>query len=279
MIYKELTMKELNPNLPDTVNEAKLYVFAQSRSDGIGYGQDETFRAVVVLPGGGYAYTSDREADPIAMQYLAAGFSVFMLRYSCAPDRYPNALLQTAAVIAHIRENFDEYHVEADKIAVCGFSAGGHLAASAGILWNEPVISETLKVPNELCKPNGMILSYPVISWSEFSHRGSFINLLGEDASEEDRKAMSLDTRVNSDTVPAFIWHTFEDTGVPVENSLLLATALRKNNIHFELHIFPEGPHGLALCNRQTWVAGNDKLMVPAAEPWMDMSITWMKNL
>ncbi len=279
MIYKTFTMKELNPNLPDTTNEATLTVFAQSQCRDIGYGMNETHRAVVVIPGGGYSGIAEREADPIAMRYLAAGFSVFLLRYSCAPDRYPTALLQVSAVIAHIRENFDEYHVEADKIVVCGFSAGGHLAASSGILWKEPVISETLKVSNELCKPNGMILCYPVITWGEHAHKGSFYKLLGEDAPESARESMSLDSRVDKDTVPAFIWHTFADDGVPVENSLYIASALRKNDIPFELHIYPEGPHGLALANRQTWIENIDQLINPAAETWMDMSITWIRNL
>lgn len=277
MIYKELTMKELNPRLPETVNPATLTVFAQEQRQGIGYGEDEKHHAVVVLPGGGYRGLAEREADPITMQYLAAGYSVFLLRYSCAPDRYPNALLQVAATIAHIRQNFEEYHV--DKIVTCGFSAGGHLSASAGILWNEPVISETLGIPNEMCKPDGMILSYPVITWGEKAHKGSFYNLLGEDAPEEKRIEMSLDGRVNSDTVPAFIWHTYQDAGVPVENSLYLAAAMRKNDIPFELHIFPEGPHGLALANRLTWNPGNDALINPSAEKWMEMSKLWINNL
>ncbi|NLD87147.1 MAG: alpha/beta hydrolase [Clostridiales bacterium] len=279
MIYKELKMREVNPNLPETINDATLYVYAISKSDHIGIGLEQTHRAVVVLPGGGYSTTSDREADPIAFRYLAAGFSVFLLRYSCAPDRYPVQLLQAAAVIGHIRDNLEEYMVEEDKIAVCGFSAGGHLAASCGILWKEKIIEETLGVPCEHFRPNGMILCYPVITAGIHSHRGSFYNLLGSDATEEETEAMSLENRVDSDTCPAFIWHTFQDKSVPIQNTLLLASAMAEKDIPFEYHVYPEGPHGLALCNRQTWLQGADSLIYPPAENWMDMSITWMRNL
>ena len=151
--------------------------------------------------------------------------------------------------IAHIRENAAQYHVRPDAIAVCGFSAGGHLSASSGILWNEPVIAETLGIENRMARPDAMILSYPVITSGEHAHRGSFECLLGERANDAAwLERLSLERRVDGTTPPTFLWHTFADELVPVENALLLASALRRADVPFELHIFPEGIHGLSRC-------------------------------
>ena len=116
---------------------------------------------VVICPGGGYEMTSDREAEPIAMQYLARGYHAVILRYSVAPARYPLALMQLAKTVAYLREHAGEFHIDTDKIILQGFSAGGHLAASLGVFWREKFISEALHTDAEMVKPNGMILSYP----------------------------------------------------------------------------------------------------------------------
>jgi len=242
------------------------------------YGPTESLRrpAVLVLPGGGYAFTSDREAAPIALKFTAEGMTTFTLRYSIAPDRYPTQLLQAAATIAYMREHAAEYYIDPDRIYVIGFSAGGHLCASTGILWKEPVIKEVLGVDNIQCRPTAMIPCYPVITSGEHAHRGSFENLLGPDASQEMIDSMSLETRVDADTCPAFIWHTFTDATVPVENALLLAQALRKNNVPFELHIYPAGPHGASLCNELT-ASGNPAYIIPQAQGWVEQCINWIK--
>ncbi len=204
--------------------------------------------AVLVLPGGGYAFTSEREATPIALEFLTCGAASFLLHYSVAPDRFPISVCQVYAAIKQIRENADEWNIDPDRITVIGFSAGGHLAASSGVLWNTEIIRKCGFV-GEDHKPNGMILAYPVISGGEKAHRGSFNNLLGENADPEMVEYLSLENRVTADTPRAFIWHTYEDTTVPVENSLLFASALVKNGISTELHIYPHFRHGLSLAN------------------------------
>lgn len=280
MIYRELTLSEINPRLPAPQTPCRVYACLQTPSESIGPAQDKSRPAVIVVPGGSYFFTSDREADPVACQFLAAGYHVFTLRYSVEPDRYPMSLLQLAALIAHIRENAAQYHVRPDAIAVCGFSAGGHLSASSGILWNEPVIAETLGIENRIARPDAMILSYPVITSGEHAHRGSFECLLGERANDAAwLERLSLERRVDGTTPPTFLWHTFADELVPVENALLLAAALRRADVPFELHIFPDGIHGLSLANELTQSDGRADQIVPAAAQWMGLCLVWLKGI
>lgn len=228
--------------------------------------------AVVVLPGGSYAYTSEREATPIATEFLTCGAASFLLHYSVAPDRFPTSVCQVYAAIKQIRENAEEWNIDPDKIYVAGFSAGGHLAASSGVLWNTEIIRKCGFV-GEDHKPNGMILSYPVISSGEKAHRGSFNNLLGEDADPEMVKYLSLENRVTSDAPRAFIWHTYEDDCVPVENSLLFASALVKNGVSVELHIYPHGGHGLSLARD---VMCRDLTGITKVSSWVSLAKEWL---
>ena len=280
MIFRELTLSEVNPRLPKPQTPCRIYAYLHEISPDIGPKENKARPAVVVVPGGAYVFTSDREADPVAQQFLAAGYHVFVLRYSVAPDRYPTSLLQLAALLAHIRQNAAAYHVRPDAIAVCGFSAGGHLSASSGILWNEPVIAETLGIENRMARPDAMILSYPVITSGEFAHQYSFECLLGDQCQNKTLRAnVSLENRVDATTPPAFLWHTFADELVPLENSLLFANALRRAGVPFELHVFPEGIHGLSLANELTQTDGNPAQIVPAAAQWMGLCLTWLQGI
>lgn len=233
--------------------------------------------AVLICPGGGYGFTSEREAEPIALEFNAAGFHAFVLYYSVAPRKHPQPLLDVSRAIRILRENAEEWNILTDKIAVCGFSAGGHLAASLGVHWDNPLLQDEQDQGADIYRPNALILSYPVISGGEHAHRGSFDNLLGEDPEEALLTEMSLEEQVSEKTPPAFIWHTFEDTAVPVENSLLFAQAMRRHGIPFELHIYPEGPHGLSLATKLT--ATNEGQIDPHVATWMDLCIQWLSRL
>ena len=231
--------------------------------------------AVLVLPGGGYCVTSEREATPIALEFLSCGAAAFVLHYSVAPDRFPTSLCQVYAAIRQIRDNADEWNIDPDRISVIGFSAGGHLAASSGVLWNSEV-AKYCGFADGRHKPNGMILCYPVITGGEKAHRGSFDNLLGENASAGKVDYLSLEKRVDSDTPRAFIWHTFEDNCVPVENSLLFASALVKNGISTELHIYPHGWHGMSLVNDVLYKDGALPDSVKKAGTWVALAKEWL---
>ena len=155
---------------------------------------------ILMCPGGGYEMTSDREAEPMAMQFLAMGYHVAILRYSVCPVRYPAALLQVAESVLYLKEHADEYHIDPEKIVVQGCSAGGHLAANYGIAWNSPFLTKLMGMENDperLCVA-GLLLCYPVITSGEKAHEESFRNLLGEQY-EEKKEELSLENQVTPD--------------------------------------------------------------------------------
>jgi len=239
---------------------------------------------VLICPGGGYEYNSDREAEPIAIAFAARGYHSAVLHYPTIETRFPTALCALGEAVFRLRAQAEQYHINPDQIAVCGFSAGGHLAASLGAFWNKPFLSEKVRVENAMMKPNQLILAYPVITSGEFAHRGSFDNLLGDKKGDLDHlEYVSLENQITSETPPTFLWHTFYDQLVPVENSLLFAIALRKNKIPFEMHVYTRGEHGLALANEITENTGVGNSMgrciEPACEGWLDMACNWLHQM
>ncbi|MGN1203455.1 MAG: alpha/beta hydrolase [Lachnospiraceae bacterium] len=235
---------------------------------------------IVVCPGGGYCYLSSREGEMLALQYLAMGYHAVVLKYSVAPAVYPTALTELARTVLMLRQNAEKWHVDTAHIIVEGSSAGGHLAASYGMFWSEAWVARQLALTEEmkeLLRPNGMILNYPVITSGEFAHRDSFRNLLGAQYDALIAK-MSLENQVNKDTPPAFIWHTYTDGCVPVENSFALVSALKKAGIPAEFHLYPEGGHGLGLASRITETPEACEV-VPACQSWIGLVHTWLTGL
>ena len=270
MIYKEI------PVHPDYAeNTLTLFV----------HDEDETVRpAVVVFPGGGYRFLSGREAEPIAKFYYDAGMNVYLHRYSVganAKEHMP--AIQGALAVKWIRENAETLHTDPNRIFTCGFSAGGHAAASTGVYWNIPCVRDAVGVtdgsaPEGINRPNGMILSYAVITVGEKTHRGTAKHACcHEEVTDADILEYSVEKNVDGTTPPAFIWHTFTDAAVPVENAILMMGALAEHKVPFEAHIFPEGPHGLSLCNKITW-EGKAEMVNPHAEIWADLSVKWIRD-
>ncbi len=233
--------------------------------------------AILVLPGGSYGFTSWREAEPIAVWANSLGYHAFVLYYSVSPNRHPQPLCDASRAMCMIRDNAEQWNIDPDDITVCGFSAGGHLAASMGVHCNAPYLQQIPGMAPGKNKPNAMILCYPVITSGNHAHRGSFQTLCGKDAAAELLDEMSLEKHVTKDTPKAFLWATFDDGPVPVQNSLLFAAAMKEANVPFELHIFPEGLHGLSLCNKITY-DGNEGMINLHAGQWQALCAQWLKD-
>jgi acetyl esterase/lipase len=248
---------------------ASLYTYLLDTPKELNGGQKRP--VIVICPGGGYVMTSDREAEPIAIQMNAAGFNAVILRYSVKPAVFPTALIQLAKAVAMVREHTDDWNIDANRVFVMGFSAGGHLAASLGVLWNKGIIPAEPSLSPANIKPAGLILAYPVISSGALAHKGSMDNLIA--GKHELLETISLEKQVDKDTPPAFIWHTCEDGSVPVENSLLFASALRRHGVPFELHVYQYGGHGLSLASAET---GNPQ-PPPNVDTWVDLTVNWIR--
>lgn len=231
--------------------------------------------AVLIFPGGGYTMVSDREGEPIAMQFLARGFNAFVLTYT-VNKKHPQPLINAAWALANIRMRHKEYSIDPNKIAVCGFSSGGHLAASISTMWDEPFLNRYVGIAPRILRPDATVLSYPVISGVVTPHMGSFDVLLGEKASKSQRMTLSAEKYVNEHTPPTFLWHTATDDLVPAQNSLVMANALIKNKVPCELHIYDDGPHGLADCYKTT--AWHDMFVDPHCGAWIDGAITFLQK-
>lgn len=230
---------------------------------------------VLICPGGAYAMTSNREAEPVALQFNAMGYHAAILRYSCAPAVFPTSLLEVAASVKYIREHAKAWRVSPDKILIMGFSAGGHLAASYGVFWDEKFVREAFSCTRELLQPNGLILCYPVISADEsIAHVPSLQNLLGEQY-EAKKEEMSLEKQVGEQVPETFLWHTFEDKTVPFWNSFRFAEALGRAGIPLEYHLYPTGEHGLSLAVdsiRRKDGSGSEK----GGESWFPLLKSWL---
>ncbi len=207
--------------------------------------------AVVIAPGGGYTHVSKREGEPIALSFLAKGFQAFVLTYVCTPtERYPEQLIELASAVDYVKKHAEEYFVNPNEIFVVGFSAGGHLTANLAV--EHQNVSKKAGVALD-CKPTAVCLSYAAITEKAGCERVQ--NVLLADYSEEEKKSLKavryLDEAVTDQAPPAFIWATAKDTVVDCRHSLLYATALAKNGVPFELHIFPAGGHGRSTGTRE----------------------------
>jgi acetyl esterase/lipase len=233
--------------------------------------------AVLVLPGSGYQQCSPREAEALALRFNAASYHAFVLWYSCAPRRHPVPLLDCERALSVIRENAAGWDLDGKRIAVMGFSAGGHLALSAAT-FRKRDFAAARGIDPEKTRPDALMLCYPVISAGEYAHRGSFDKLLGENPDPALRDLLSLEHQVDGNLPPVFLWHTYTDASVPVENSFLLASALRRAGVPLEMHIFPEGKHGLSLAVPETG-DGDPGNINPHAAQWFGLCLNWLNLL
>ena len=247
--------------------------------------------AVIVCPGGGYRFLSDREGEPIALRFTAQGCHAFVLRYS-VQTRLPAPMLDLASAIALVRAHADEWFVDPDRIAILGFSAGGHLVGSLGVFWDKPFIYEPLGLTPAQIRPNAVVMCYPMIELEVISSGPASLSadgqptytpddilpiLLGDTRlTQAQRDAYRLDLHVSAASVPAFMWHTANDQIVPAHNALRFAAALARHKVPYELHIFESGVHGLALANDVTAIAGQPQFINPDYALWVDLALNWL---
>ena len=231
----------------------------------------EKSEAILIIPGGGYSSVcSDREGENIAIAFNAMGYACFVLDYSVKPNAvFPRPLIEASLAMVHIRQNAEKYKVDPERVFVLG---------SLGTRWHIPEVANAINAPFGMNKPTGMILCYPVLCWFDKTHKGTLHNAFGTtEPTEEQIRMISLENDLGEHTVPAFLWHTANDNGVNVQNSLKMATALSEAKIPFEVHIFPNGPHGMAL---GTAVTGNTPAMIDTrVAEWPRLADGWMKTV
>lgn len=229
-------------------------------------GQDQDRPAVLVCPGGGYLYCSAREAEPVALRYAAAGFHAFVLRYSVGRDAAGfSPLAEVSWSIGCIRQNAAAWHIAPDKIAVCGFSAGGHLALSAGVMAEH--------------KPNAMILCYPAASAPNIPKADFMLKLLEgrKDVTDADAEKYDLVSKIQKDAPPVFLAATAQDL-LTTYGALPVAKAYSDLGLPYELHIFQFGPHGYALADATT-ANGCARKLDSAYEKWHGLSVQWLLRI
>ena len=244
------------------------------------YCPDRVRPAMLVVPGGGYALVSAREAEPVAFKFLAEGYSAFVLDYSVEPIAFPYQLIEGCMAVAYIRDNAEKFGIDPGHVGAVGFSAGGHLTAMLATMYNEKEVVEFLKDKSALCRPDAVILSYPVISSDEnISHLDSILRLSGKDG--EIIQRISLEKRVDKNSSPAYIWTTVNDATVPMENSFVMAKAYKEAGVPFELHVFENGMHGLSVSTEEVAVKGDMDISSYVREPiqaWIKGSLLWLKE-
>jgi acetyl esterase/lipase len=216
--------------------------------------------AIIVVPGGGYCMVSPTEGEIVAMEFYNKGYNAFVVTYTT------NLLMTTplklqplkdlSKAVMFVRKNAADFRIISEKIAICGFSAGGHLCGSLAVHFDAEDLIMSVDYEGISNRPDAVILSYPVISSGDFAHRGSFTALLGENPDPKELDYMSLEKQVTKDTPPVFLWHTITDDAVPVENTYFFADACKEQGVTVEFHVFGNGGHGLSLANRD-WATGN----------------------
>lgn len=230
---------------------------------------------ILVIPGGGYCHVSPREAEPVALRFLAKGYSAFVLTYSVLPARFPTALREAALAMRYIREHAADFGIDPHMVAATGFSAGAHLCGTLGTLFDSPEVADIGSA--ELLRPDALGLCYPVaVSWGR-THDGSFLSLCGED--EALRRRLSLESLARPDMPPVFLWHTRNDEAVPVRNSLILAQALEEQGIDFAMHIYRDGRHGLSTADTQVYPVNQVPRISWDVPEWIEAEIRFFEDI
>ncbi len=241
-----------------------LYEYTLGRYD---YCPERIRPAMLILGGGGYCFVSRREMEPIVIQYCSKGFNCYALDYTVNKP-HPVQLIEASMAMAYIREKSNEHFTDINHVGAIGFSAGGHLCGMLGTMYDVDEVKKVLGDRN--VRPDAVVLSYPVIVSGEFAHQGSINVLTGGNKGKDEY--FSLDKKVDKNSSPAFIWSTYNDTCVPCENSLIMASAYRKAGVPFELHIYEHCNHGVSLGTNETG------MVCPYIEGWLELTVEWLRS-
>ncbi len=230
-----------------------------------------TGAAMVICPGGGYQGLSPREGNDYALWLNQHGVTCFVLKYRLGSHgyHYPAEFQDVERAIRWVRAHADDYQIDTHRVGIMGSSAGGHLASMALTHFDMGDTNSTDPIERESSRPDLGILCYPVITMGKLTHQGSKENLLGPKPSRKLIKKLSSELQVTTNTPSCFIWCTYQDKTVPMENSMMFAEALRKNHVPFDLHIYENGHHGLAL---------GDTPPFAHTLPWASDCLYWLKQ-
>ena len=274
MLIKNVNLKDEFPNLENNVN---LDVYCPLDLKEL---NDHRLRkTILIIPGGGYCWVSQREAEPIALRLLGLGYNAFVLYYSTNPLCQLGPIYEGFAAVAYIRKHAEELCVNPDSISVMGFSAGGHLAASMSCYFNEDKYSKYLNVPKEDIVINGCILGYPVITMDDYTHQITMENVTKND--ESLKQYYSIEKNITNRFPKTFVWTTFDDESVNSLNSIELVKQLRLNNVLCEFHLYPHGHHGASLADSTVYpISLNQKELddLKYFDNWFDHFLNFLEK-
>ena len=277
----------------------------------ISFGIKRKWPAMIIVPGGGYLITATKEGEAVAAQFLARGFSCFVLRYSTylknreglvsgefeqdENAHYPAQELQLLQVIHMIREHAEEWNIDPEAIFACGFSAGGHIISSVAVHWNDPEFTDRLpfRPAGDELKLTGCVIGYPMVDGDLRTYMeqtkdsaGSIISQLElietclyghTEPSPQECAKLTVKNYVSKDTSPMFVWHTTDDVVVSSLKTLELIKTLQENGIECEYHLFGHGGHGLACANR--YYAKNKQEIDAGIAMWLPLADNWMNRI
>ena len=270
MILERIDLYEYFNVQRGSANGGFLNVYARSASAETG---NIIRPAVLIMPGGGYEFVSDRENEPVALKFMNSGFACFVLQYSVFAS-YPVPLVEAQMAVSYIRANYEKYSINPKAVCTVGFSAGGHLAGMLATIKDDDVAAGGVNV--KAVMPDAVALCYPVITMGKFTSEGTRRVITGGNTRLYEK--LSVEERVDGNSAPAFIWHTGEDNGVPVENSLCLALKYREHGVPFSLHVFEKGPHGLSLADDETCRFGEKDSCLYSVGKWFELLIDWLNS-
>ena len=274
MIVEKINLKEKFENL-----EHDVYLTSYCPDNYEEFSVGKKRKCVIVLPGGGYMFTSDREAEPVALRFTGHNIASFVLKYTIAPKiKYPYPYLEVLAAVAYVRRNADKYHIDENSISIIGFSAGGHLAGMSSAFHQKEEFAKVLNVNVEEMKINGCLLGYPVVS-TTIGHTMTIKNATNYEP--ELMELLSVDKQITPSFPKTFIWHTTFDSCVDVKNSLLLADALSTNKVFYEMHIYPMLEHGQSLADDSVYndaFPKEDLELMKHNTQWMENAIHFIKK-